>query len=220
MEVLDVLSDNILFARISRDDLPSLLSCLGVRKKRFSPGESPVLMGDEVRELGLMLSGEAHITKTDDEGTRIILSELGRGDIFGEALACAGIESSPVSVTAQTDCEIMFLPIRRVVTSCASACAFHVLLIENLLRLIAEKNILLSGRIDILSKKTTREKLLQYLSGQADKTGKGTFLIPFSRDELADYLCVNRSAMSRELCRMRDEGLIKFERSRFTLLKY
>ncbi len=131
---------------------------------------------------------------------------------------CAGIQTSPVNVDASSDCEVMFVDFKRMITSCNNACSFHAKLIENMLRLVANKNMFLSQKNEFLSCRSIREKLMSYLYFEMKRMGSKSFDTTFSRQELADYLCVDRSAMSRELCKMRDEGIIKFEKSKLIIL--
>lgn len=160
---------------------------------------------------------QVQVVKLDYLGNRNILTELSTSEIFAETLACVGVKSSPVSVLSVTASEILFIDYSKIITACTSACVFHAKLIENMLRLIAAKNLLLNQKIELISKRTTREKLLTYFAFQAEKAGNKSFTIPFTRAETADFLCVDRSAMSRELCKLRDEGLLQFSKNSFTL---
>jgi CRP-like cAMP-binding protein len=164
----------------------------------------------------MVLSGSARVIKEDENGNVMILTELAASELFGEAFACAGIEQSPVTVLAAEDSEILCIDYKKITSSCSSACGFHSKLIENMLKIIAEKNLLLNQKIEILSKRTTREKLLAFFDAQRGAAKK--FSIPYNREELAHYLCVDRSAMSGELCKMRDEGLLKFHKNKFEIL--
>jgi CRP-like cAMP-binding protein len=139
------------------------------------------------------------------------------GGLFGEAFACAGAENLPVGVMAAEESEILLMNHERMLTSCPSACAFHTALIRNLTRILAEKNVILTQKLEHVTRRTTREKLLSYLSARAKLAKGNVFDIPFSRQELADYLSVERSAMSAELSRMRNEGLLRYKRNHFEL---
>jgi CRP/FNR family transcriptional regulator, dissimilatory nitrate respiration regulator len=143
---------------------------------------------------------------------------MGKGEMFGEAFACANNSPLPLSIETQTDSEIVFLNYKQIITNCATSCVFHNRLIENMVGILANKNIVLTKKIRHLAKRTTRDKLLSYLVEEAQKSGSKTFSIPFSRQELADYLCVERSAMSAELSKLRREGIIETTRSKFILL--
>jgi CRP-like cAMP-binding protein len=175
------------------------------------------MSGDTINFVGVILSGGVKIIKEDINGRAAILTELGTSDIFGEVFACANISQSPVTIYASLDSEILFIDYKKIVTTCPSACPFHTRLIENMLKLMAYKTLALNQKIETLSKRTTREKLLSFFDSQRGPAKK--FTIPYNREELAHYLCVDRSAMSNELCKMRDEGLIAFKKNTFELLK-
>jgi CRP-like cAMP-binding protein len=172
---------------------------------------------DKVNFVGLILSGSVHIVSEDFWGRKDILSQLGPGELFAESYSCAQADRLPMSVLAVENTDVMLLSCRKIITTCTSACSFHAQLIANMLQIISNKNILLMQKIEQLSKRTTREKLLAYLSAEAQKAGRSQFEIPFSRQEMADYLAVDRSAMSTELGKMREEGLVDYDRNRFEL---
>ncbi len=207
-----------LFYRFEDHELESLLKCLNAKYAQYKKGQFLLMAGDTVSWVGIVLSGSVQVLKEDVQGNSMILTELGIGDLFAETFACAGIEKSPVIVVANTECDVLQIDYRRIITTCSSACVFHSRLIENMLRLLAQKNMLLNSRIDIVSKRTTREKVLAYLELQRAQKQSNRFDIPFSRQQLADYLCVERSALSRELSNMRDEGLLEFSKNHFVLL--
>ena len=212
-----LLKSTQIFENIAIEQLDNLLSCLGSKTQHYKKNDIILLADSEVSSVGIIVSGSAHIIKEDAMGNRTIMSELCEGDIFAEAFACANVNRIPVTVLTTTGCEILFIQINRIVTSCSSACSFHSTLIKNLLQLIAQKNIFLNNRIEILSQRSTREKLIVYFSMQIKKFGTNRFKIPFSRDELADFLCINRSALSRELGNMRDDKLLTFNKNEFII---
>lgn len=178
-----------------------------------------LMVGDAVSSVWNCIKlDQAHVVREDIDGNQMIITELQECDLFGETFACIKAKHCPVTVKAITDCNIMWIDYHRVITSCSSACSFHTRLIGNMLRLIAFKNLRLNRRLEILAKRSIRERLLAYLELQAESAGSRSFSIPFDRNKLADYLCTDRSAMSRELGKMRDEGILKFEKNRFTLL--
>lgn len=217
--LLCVLKKVPLFAGIREEELLGLLACLSAQEKKYARGEAVFLAGGRASSVGIVCSGGVQVIKEDFLGNRTILVELGGGELFGEAFSCAKIERLPVSVFAVADSVILFINYRKIITTCPNSCAFHARLIENMLGILAQKNMLLNQRIEILSKRTTRDKLISYLSAQMQAAGNRRFRIPFSRQELADFLCVDRSAMSAALGRMRDEGLLRAERSEFELLE-
>ena len=207
-----------LFEGIGEDELDIMLLCLSARTSDFKKGQTIFAEGDRAKSVGIVLSGEVHIARADYDGNRDILASVTCNELFGEAFACAGTESLPVSAEAATGCTVLFIDVRRITLVCKSSCAFHNRLISNLLRIVAQKNIMLNSKLDIASRRTTREKLLAYLRSEAKKNGGSRFTIPFDRRCLADYLGVERSAMSAELSRMRRDGLIETEKNEFVLL--
>jgi CRP/FNR family transcriptional regulator, dissimilatory nitrate respiration regulator len=206
-----------LFEGISPADVQKLLSCLSYTHRSVKKGEVVVSEGDAVNAIGIVLSGGVQIIRNEYSGNRSILAEFGGSSIFAETFVCAEVARFPVSVIACSDSEILFLPYRSMIRTCASACSFHNKLIENLLSLVARKNLMLNAKMEILAKRSIREKVLEYLSSERRKAGVDSFEIPFSRNELADYLCVNRSALSRELGKMQDEAIIAMEGNVFSL---
>ena len=216
-KIFEALKNNLLFQGIAFSDFEHMLDCLSSRTAYYKKDEVILLSGDAVNFVGLVLSGGVRIIKEDIDGHAAILADLGVSEAFGETFACAGISQSPVTIQAADNSEILFLDYNRIITSCTSACPYHAKLIANMLKLVAQKNLMLNQKIDILSKRTTREKLMCFFDAQRGAAKK--FIIPFNREELAHYLCVDRSAMSNELCKMRDAGLIKFSRNNFEILE-
>jgi len=215
-KIFETIKSNPLFQGVAFSDFESMLTCLSARTAAYKKGDIILLSGDAVSFVGLILSGSVKVIKEDIDGNITILTELGISDVFGEVFACAGIDHSPVTVQAAEDAEILFIDYKKIITSCAAACPFHAKLIENMLTLLAHKNLTLNQKIEILSKRTTREKLLCFFNYQRGTLTR--FKIPFNREELARYLCVDRSAMSNELCKMRDEGIIRFDKNMFEYL--
>lgn len=216
---LEVLKTCMLFTDISEDDILKIVICLNSRVKKYKKDSAIMLADDMISSVGIVLSGSVQIIKEDYLGNKNILTELSASEIFAETFTCAGIKKSPVTVLSATGCEILFVDYRKIITVCPSSCEFHTRLIANMLRLIANKNLMLNQKIEFMSKRTTREKLLSYLAAQAEKSKCKSFTIPFSRAEMADFLCVDRSAMSRELCRLRNEGLLRFKGNEFKILE-
>ena len=215
-KIFEAVKSNPLFRGIAFSDFEKMFSCLSAREKTYKKGEFILLSGDAVSFVGLILSGSVKILKEDAGGNITILTELSVSDSFAEVFACAGVSQSPVTIEAASDAEILLIDYRRIITTCPSACPFHAKLIENMIMLVAQKNLLLNQKIEILSKRTTREKLLCFFDIQRGAAKR--FIIPYNREELAHYLCVDRSAMSNELCKMRDEGLIRFQKNSFEIL--
>lgn len=200
------------------DKLEDMLQCLGSEEKKYDRGEIILMTGQPVTSVGVVLSGEVQIIQEDYYGNRSILTELKPGQIFGEAFASAGIRESPVTILAKSNCRIMFLAIERIISTCPNNCIFHSQLMENLLKILARKNILLSSKNQLLSQRTIRDKVLSYLGLQSEKKGSLEFEIPFSRNELADFLCVDRSALSRVLSQLKKDGTIEYQNQHFRLL--
>lgn len=207
-----------LFCGIEERDLSSMLDCLQARVKTYPKGRAVLALGSPATVTGVVLKGAVHVCRVDAEGNRTVLAALGPGDLFGEAYACAGTISLPVSVWAEVESTVLLLGIGKVMTVCSSACAFHQILVKNLMCVLAEKNIFLTGKMEHLAKRTLREKLLSYLGEQAALQEGGSFTVPFDRQGLADYLCTDRSALSRELGRLREEGILDCYKNRFRLL--
>ena len=214
-KVFDRAKNNPLFQGVAFSDFESMLVCLSARTVEHKKDDIILLSGDTVSFVGLVLSGVVQIIKEDINGRITIIAELGVSELFGEVFACAGISQSPVTVLAKENTEILLMDYKKIITSCSTACRFHARLIENMLTLIADKCLVLNRKIEILSKRTTREKLIAFFDSQ--RGGARSFTIPYNREEMAAYLCVDRSAMSNELCKMRDEGLIKFQKNKFEI---
>ncbi|MGN8890954.1 Crp/Fnr family transcriptional regulator [Dysosmobacter sp. HCP28S3_G4] len=201
-----------LFSGVPAEDLPELLSALDARRQDFRRGSWLLRQGDTPVRLGILLSGRAHILREDFWGNRDIIAPLSPGELFGEAYACAGVPAG-VDVQAEEDGAVLFLEVSRL-----SGVPGGADLLENLLSATARKNLLLNEKLSHVTRRTTRDKLLSYLSREAARQGS-TFTIPFDRQQLADYLAVDRSAMSAELGKLRREGLLDFRKNRFTLLR-
>ena len=206
-----------LFRGTSEEELPTLLDCLSPTTREYAKNELILRQGEDVSAVGLVLTGRAQIIEEDFWGNRSILADAWPGDLFAEAYAFLPGERLRVSVVAAEPTGVMLLDGKRMLEVCSSACRFHTRLVQNVLAESARKNLALTRKVSHMSKRSTREKLLSYLSGQALGAGSDAFEIPFNRQQLADYLCVDRSAMSSELCKMRDEGLLQFDKNRFQL---
>lgn len=206
-----------LFDGIKADDLSDMLACLGVKNQQYDKKSIVILAEDNVDHVGVVLQGAVLIVKENFAGNRSIVDYVGQYEVFGEAFACAGIQKSPVTVVAAEKSEIMWIQFRRIINTCSMSCMFHAKLIENMMKLLAVKNMQMNQKLEITSKRSIREKLTAYLLGQAQESQSHDFIIPLNRSELADYLYVDRSALSRELCKMRNEGLIEFNKNHFRL---
>ena len=218
---MDILLSNLnapLFAGIKREDMGAMLHCIGYHIGSFSRGEIIAFEGDHLKHIGIVLSGRVDMVKEDLWGNKTMLLRMGRNEIFGETFACGDDSLSTVTFLVSEDATVMFMPFSRVMHSCTMACGFHHRLIENMVRLIAGKNRELMQKVDVVSKRTIREKLLAYLSIQAQQQRQRYFEIPLGRVELAEYLCMDRSALTRELAKMKADGLIDYDRNHFRIL--
>ena len=215
---IPVLKRTKLFSGVGEEDISSLLSCLGARKKEYKKGEYILREGEHIRDIFIPVEGKIHIQKDDYWGNRSILSVISVGEMFGEGYAAPESGALLNDVVAVEDSSVIFFDVKRILTTCSSACRFHNMIVQNMFFAISDKNRKLVQKLGHMSGRTTRAKLISYLSEEAKRQGSSAFTVPFNRQQLADYLCVDRSAMSNELCKMRDEGMIKFEKSRFELL--
>lgn len=215
---IPVLKRTKLFSGVGEEDIASLLSCLGARKKEYKKGEYILREGEHISDIFILVEGKIHIQKDDYWGNRSILSVISVGEMFGEGYAAPESGALLNDVVAVEDSSVIFFDVKRTLTTCSSACRFHNMIVQNMFFAISDKNRKLVQKLGHMSGRTTRAKLISYLSEEAKRQGSSAFTVPFNRQQLADYLCVDRSAMSNELCKMRDEGMIKFEKSRFELL--
>lgn len=212
-----VLAQCGLFQGIEQEDIRSMIGCLGGKTRSVLKGDPVFLEGEPAQSVGVVLSGTVQVVQDDYYGNRSVLSILQSGDTFGEAFSCAGVPTMPVSVMSLTNSTVLLLDCRRVLTMCPHSCHFHSLLIQNLLKGIAQKNLAFTEKIRHMSQKTTKEKLMSYLLSQAKQQGSAEFTIPCGRQALADYLGVERSAMSAELSKLKKAGLLETKGSWFRL---
>ncbi len=215
-KLYEVAKHNIMFNGIAYTDFIKMFDCIGADIRAYKKNEIILLAGENVSSTGIVLSGSVAIISEDISGNSSIIAKLGSSEIFAETLVCAGILLSPVTVEAAEDCKILFLDYRKVITLCNSTCVFHAKLVENMLSLLAHKNLSLSQKNNVLSKRSTREKLICFLDSQRGKSRD--FELSFNREEMARYLCVDRSAMSNELSKMKKEGLIDYDKNKFKVL--
>ena len=215
---LEILRKCPLFHQIEDENLIRMLGCLGAKVETFDKKYTIFAEGSPAKYIGIVLSGSAQIIQVDYYGNRSILSGIGPAELFAEAFACAEVNSLPVSVIADDPCEVMFIDCRHILHTCANGCGFHQQLIYNLMKDLASKTISFHQRIEITSKRSTREKLMTYLMLQAKKANSNSFDIPFDRQELADYLEVERSGLSAEIGKMKKEGIFENQKNHFELL--
>lgn len=207
-----------LFKGIEFSDINSVLSCINSISKDFSKGEIVLQEGDNFNKIGIVLSGRLQIIKEDYYGNRNIISNLFEGDLFGESLAFSTSNAAPITVLCSTDASVIFLDSKRIISPCEHSCTFHNTLIFNLVHIISNKNVNLNNKIDILTQHTTRDKILNFLYLESKKRNSNHFDINFNRQELADYLSVNRSALSNELSKLKKDGIIDFDKNEFVIV--
>ena len=216
---LDVLKNTKLFAGVGEEEIGEMLDCLGASFSTYKKGAYVLRAGEHIRNIMILVEGSLHIQRDDYWGNRTILNGIATGEMFGEAYVSPDSGALLNDVVAVEDSSVLFFDIQRVLSVCPSACKFHTLTVKNLFFAISEKNRKLVTKLGYISNRTTRDKLLSYLSDEAKRQNSSAFTIPFNRQQLADFLSVDRSAMSNELCKMRDEGLIEFNRNRFSVTK-
>ena len=214
---ISVLKRTKLFSGVGEDEIMSMLSCLGARLRRYKKGEYVLRQGEHLNDITVLAAGCLHIQKDDYWGNRSILGQIGVGEIFGEAYVAPESGTLLNDVIAVENSAVFFFDVKRVITTCSSACRFHSMVVQNLFFAISEKNRSLVQKLGHMSRRSTRDKLISYLSEEVKKQNSTSITIPFNRQQLADYLSVDRSAMSNELCKMRDEGMLEFAKNRFKL---
>ena len=217
-EFLPVLQQCVLFDSIAPADIEGMLRCFGASLKRAGKNTAILSEGDPADYVGILLRGSANVVRQDYYGVRSIVGRVEVAQMFAESFACADVATMPVSVVANEECHYLLIPCQRITVGCANACSFHSQMIFNLLKAVAARNLEFHQKLEITAKRTTREKLMAYLLGQAKLAGSSTFTIPYDRQALADYLGVERSAMSAEISRLRSDGIILSKRNEFTIL--
>ena len=215
---LEILKKCPLFFGIEDEKLLLMLNCLGARVVSFDKKYTIFAEGTPAKYVGVLLSGSAQIIQIDFYGNRSILSEISPSEVFAEAFACAEVGTIPVTVIANESCEVMLINSDHILHTCSNNCDFHQQLIFNLMKDLAVKTLMFHQKIEVTSKRTTREKLMTYLMLQAKKAGSDSFEIPFDRQELADYLEVDRSGLSVEIGKLRQEGVIENRKNHFKLI--
>ena len=215
---LEVLKKCPLFYDIADDDLLRMLTCLGAKVDFYDKKYTVFAEGKPVKYIGIVLSGSVQLVRMDYYGNRSIIGTAGRSEMFAESFACAKTGELPVSVIASEPSEIMLIDSSHILTTCHNGCGFHHKLIYNLMKSLADKTNEFHAKLEITSGRTTRERLMTYLMYMAKKTGSGSFDVPFDRQELADFLEVDRSGLSTEIGKMKKEGIILNRKNHFELL--
>ncbi len=210
--------DSPLFDGINPQDRLSMLGCVGYHTAAYRKGEIVVFEGEHLKHIGIVLSGAVDMIKEDLWGNKTMLVRMKENELFGETFACGDDSLTVVSFVVSEDAKILFMPFSRVMHSCSMGCEFHLRLTENMVRVIAGKNRDLMRKVEVVSKRSIREKILAYLSLQAQQQKSRYFQIPLGRVEWAEYLCVDRSALTRELVKMKADGLLDYDGNYFRIL--
>ncbi len=212
--------NNILFDGINEDDCRRMINCFNAEIRKYKSGSTILSFTDTSDKLGVILSGRAVMVKYDINGVRTIMETLDEQSIFGAYFTFTALQRGGVEIVSEGDCEIMFVRQSEITKRCEKACLCHSRVVENLLRLMSEKTISLTERIEVLTQRTIEDKLISYLHIIEDKTPDGkTPHIPFSTTALSDYLCVNRSALQREIKKLKTKGVLTISNRKFTLLR-
>ena len=208
-----------LFQDISYEEYRSLLTCFQAVQKSFRSDDLIYDFSSPKNDaVGIVERGCAALIRIDEEGVATVMEELGPGGVFGRTLAFAGASGDSLQVVCRTPCDVLFIDYPHILKRCENACNHHSVLVQNMLRLMSDKAQALSQRVDVLSRRSIREKLLCYFRQLSERAGSNTFTLPFSLSTLADYIATDRSAMMRELKRLREEGVIRSDGRQFTLL--
>ena len=208
-----------LFQDISYEEYRSLLTCFQAVQKSFRSDDLIYDFSSPKNDaVGIVERGCAALIRIDEEGVATVMEELGPGGVFGRTLAFAGASGDSLQVVCRTPCDVLFIDYPHILKRCENACNHHSVLVQNMLRLMSDKAQALSQRVDVLSRRSIREKLLCYFRQLSERAGSNTFTLPFSLSTLADYIATDRSAMMRELKRLREEGIVRSDGRQFTLL--
>lgn len=212
-----ILRNSPLFQGMTEEEILSVLHCVNASILHRKKGEYIFRVGDSTESMGLVLRGAMLSLQEDLWGHRNIIHRIGVGEYFAEPFAATPGSVLNVSVVADEDSEIMLLNMGRLLKTCPNACAYHNRLVQNLVSVMARRVMNLNEKITHMAKRSTREKLLSYLSAESMRQGKFSFSIPYDRQQLADYLSVERAAMSVELSKLQKEGYLKTNRNHFEL---
>ncbi len=213
-----ILRKCLLFDGVEDEHLIAMLGCLGAKVEHFDKKYTVMAEGNTAKYIGIVLSGSVQMIRVDYYGNRSLVSEIGPSETFGEAFACAEVSAIPVTVVANEPAEVMLIDCNHILHTCENNCGFHQQLIFNLMKNLAVKNLQFHQKLEIISKRSTREKLMTYLMFQAKRVNSNRFEIPFDRQELADYLEVERSGLSVQISKLREEGVIENRKKYFELL--
>ena len=209
-----------LFQGIQPDEIARMMVCFQAVEKRYLPGEYICSYGENNTQIGIVMEGSVQILRTHEDGRQTILEHLEPGGVFGEALSFISQAACTLQVYSMEKTKIMYIEYAHLIKHCTNACSFHSLMVNNALQMISQKAVQLSERLEVRSQRTTREKLMCYFAIQAAHNHSASFTLPFSLSTLADYLSVDRSAMMREIKKMKDEKLIQTDRQKIVLLDH
>lgn len=217
-EEIAYLGQTNLFFGMEPQDIAGLLCCLGAKRTPYAEGDTMIEEGSSVYEIGILLSGHGRAVKWEPSGRLIIITLLQKGSETGAILAASAGRKSPVTVQAQDAVSLLRIPFDRIITRCEKACPRHDQLLRNYINIVAEKGLVLHERIDCLLRPTIRDKIMTYLLRVSREQQKRTFTIPMNRNAMAEYLNVDRSALSRALSHLKREGIIDYHKNTFRLL--
>ena len=206
-----------LFAGIREEDVGAMLACFRARRGSYRSGEPVCEYDGSCREVGVLLEGTARLVRIDRAGAQTILEHVGPGGVFGEVLGFTSYYGDSVFVVCEEECRVLYLDYAHIMQRCQKACGYHSTLVRNMFALVTDQICSLSRRVEVLSRRSIREKLMSYFAIQAGERGREEFLLPFSLTALADYISTDRSAMMRELRRLREEGLVEITGRRVRL---
>lgn len=214
---LEIIRRSILFKNISQEELCNVLQCLNAVFVNYTTGQYLYRVGDRTEVIAIVINGSFHIEKEDCWGNLSILADISPGEMCGEVFACIRESVISVNAVAKEDSKVLLINVEKVLGTCDKHCIFHTKIINNLIDILARKNHMLTSKIEIISQRSIRSRLMEYLSQQAQLNGSNKFEIPYNRQQLADYLAVDRSALSTELGRMSKDGLIEFKKNKFVI---
>ena len=215
---LEILKHCPLFQDMTEQDFFAILSCLDAKQASYIKEQTIFAEGDYSHYFGIVLSGTVQMMQIDYYGNKSIVAKLEPSQVFGETFAYAETKTMPVDIIACEPTEVLLIDARKITRSCPNACSFHNQIIFNLLKIIANKNLIFQQKIEITSKRSTREKLMTYLLLQAKLQKSNQFYIPYDRQELSDYLEVDRRGLSAEIGKLRKEGILDCKKNYFSLL--
>jgi len=219
-DYVSVLKKSSLFSGLGEEEIRTMQKCLDAKVQSYKKGSYVFRQGEHIDRISVLLEGELLVQQDDYWGNRSIVTNIGVGELFGEAYLAPESGTARNDIIASKDSTVVSFDVRRVITTCTSACRFHTKVVQNMFFAVSEKYRMLEEKLGHMSKRSTREKLISYLSEEARRQNSASITIPYNRQELADFLSVDRSAMSNELSKLRDSGMLCFEKNRFILLNH